>query len=87
MDDVLRGSDAAQAADFEPERIVKKCKVHLRNAKGYLEMDLRDPFTCTPFVIVGNGDLGFELCSFGFFVFSLSRMESWISLSISLHRK
>ena len=61
MDDVLRGLDAAQAAGLEPEKFVKKGRAHLRNARDHLEMDPRDPFSWAPFVVVGNGDLRFDM--------------------------
>ena len=61
IDDVLRGLDAAQAAGLEPEKFVKKGRAHLRNARDHLEMDPRDPFSWAPFIVVGNGDLRFDM--------------------------
>ncbi|KAL9077211.1 MAG: hypothetical protein Q9161_000477 [Pseudevernia consocians] len=60
-DDILRGLDAAHAAGFEPEKFVKKGKAHLRNARDHLDMDPRDPFTWAPFIIIGNGNLNFDM--------------------------
>ena len=61
LDDILGGLDAAHAAGFEPEKFVKKGKAHLRNARDHLEMDPRDPFTWAPFIIIGNGNLRFDM--------------------------
>lgn len=61
LDDILRGLDEAQAAGFEPEKFVKKGRAHLRNAIDHLEKDPRDPFTWAPFIIIGNGDLRFDM--------------------------
>ena len=61
LDDIMRGLDAAEAAGFEPEKFVKKGRAHLRNVRNHLEMDPRDPFTWAPFIVVGNGDLRFDM--------------------------
>lgn len=61
MDDILHGLSAAETAGYEPDKFVKKCKAHLRNARDHVELDPRDPFTWAPFIIVGNGDLKFDM--------------------------
>ena len=61
INDVLRGLDAAQAAVLEPEKFMKKGRAHLRNSRDRLGIDPRDPFSWAPFIVVGNGDLTFDI--------------------------
>ena len=59
MDDILQNLNTTQT---KPKKfIVKNGGAHLHNARDHLEMDPRDPFSWAPFVVVGNGDLRFDM--------------------------